>query len=73
MNVFLQRSPYIIRDKFVEQIDDQIFEPIQFTQAITSFENGQVYSVLTKDIEGNFRTLSKDMDFSFAERVANQI
>jgi hypothetical protein len=32
-----------------------------------------VYSVLTKDEEGNYSTLSKDKDFSFAERVTNQL
>lgn len=41
--------------------------------AIRQFQNGQVYSVLTKDEDGNFSTLSKKKDYSFAERVANQI
>ena len=31
-----------------------------------------MYSVLTKDQDGNYNTLSKDKDFSFAERVVNQ-
>jgi hypothetical protein len=29
--------------------------------------------VLTKDEEGNYTTLSKDKDFSFAERVTDQL
>ena len=41
--------------------------------AIKEFDNGQVYSVLTKDEEGNYSTLSKKNDFSFAERVTNEI
>jgi hypothetical protein len=32
-----------------------------------------VYSVLTKDEEGNYSTLSKDKDFTFADRVTGEL
>ena len=57
----------------MEQIEDQVFHPICFVDAIKHFESGQVYSVLTKDAQNNFSVLSKTAEKSFAERVANQI
>ena len=69
--VYLQKSPYKINGKFVEQISEQIFHPIQFIDAIKDFQSGQVYSVLTKDEYGNFNVLNQNADISFAERVAN--
>ena len=38
--------------------------------AIKSFQNGQVYSVLSKDSQGNFHPLNKQKEYTFAERVA---
>jgi hypothetical protein len=69
--IYLQKSPYKINGKFVEQIREQIFLPIKFIDAIKDFESGQVYSVLTKDENGNFNVLNQNADYSFAERVAN--
>lgn len=57
----------------VKQIEDQPFLPIEFIDAIKEFESGQVYSVLTKDDGGSFNVLSQQAEFSFAERVQNQI
>lgn len=56
--VYLQKSPYKIKGKFVEHIEEQIFLPIQFIDAIKDFQSGQVYSVLTKDEYGNFNVLN---------------
>jgi hypothetical protein len=39
--------------------------------AIKNFQNGQVYSVLSKDSQGNFYPLNKQKEeYTFAERVA---
>ena len=39
-HVYLQKSPYIINGKVVEQIEDQVFHPISFIDAIKGFESG---------------------------------
>lgn len=39
-SVYLQKSPYKIIGKVVEQIEDQIFEPLEFIDAIKDFESG---------------------------------
>ena len=39
-HVFLQKSPYVINGKVVEQIEDQVFDPVCFVDAIKDFESG---------------------------------
>jgi hypothetical protein len=52
----------------------QKVEMIAFFDAIKEFENGQVYSVFTKDQDGNFKEeINSHSDFSFAERVNNHL
>ena len=58
--MYLQKSPYKINGKFVEQIQEQIFKPVLLVDALKEFESGQVYSVMTKDDQGEFSILSKE-------------
>lgn len=49
---------------------------MQFIKAVNNFESGQVYSVLTKDDIGQFKTLNKEKGVgvsTFAEKVVNQV
>ena len=39
-SVYLQKSPYIINGKVVEHIEEQVFHPISFKDAIKGFESG---------------------------------
>ena len=71
--MYLQKSPYKINGKFVEQIQEQIFKPVLLVDALKEFESGQVYSVMTKDDQGEFSILSKEYQPSFAEKVENEI
>ena len=71
-NVYLQKTPYKIEGKHVEQIDEQAFQPTLFIDAIKEFESGQVYSVITKNDDGTFSVLDKNVEKTFAEKVAAQ-
>ena len=57
----------------MEQIHDQYFEPVPFTDALKSFESGQVYNVLSIDEQGKYSPLSKEKECTFAERVSKQL
>ena len=39
-NVYLQKSPYKIKDKFVEQIEEPVFQPELLVDALKQFESG---------------------------------
>ena len=56
----------------MEQIDEQAFQPTLFIDAIKEFESGQVYSVITKNDDGTFSVLDKNVEKTFAEKVAAQ-
>ena len=52
----------------VETVKVDKIEYIQFFDAIRNFENGQVYSVWTKDKGGNFVEINKEPGLSFLDR-----
>jgi len=60
-------------DKCVQEIHGVEQEPESFFDAVKHFESGHVYSILTKDSNGNFLGLSHQNQVSFADRVSNQI
>ena len=39
-NIYLQKSPYKINNKFVEQIEEQVFQPELLIDALKEFESG---------------------------------
>ena len=57
----------------VQKGEDIIFKPISLTDSIKSFQDGQVYKVLTKDQNGKLVPLQHEKETPFAERVANQL
>ena len=58
-NIFLQKTTYCINGRNVEQSDDKYYEPVSFIDSIEVFQSGQVYRVLTRDIDGNFSSLNQ--------------
>jgi hypothetical protein len=70
---YLQKTCFRIKDKKVEQEDDIYFEPLCFLDAFQYLEDGQVYRVLGKNLEGEFYPLSNNCNLAFADKVSNQI
>lgn len=58
-NIFLQKTTYCINGRNVEQSDDKYYEPVSFIDSIEVFQSGQVYRVLTRDLDGNFSSLNQ--------------
>ena len=69
-NVFLQKTPFKIIDKNVEQGEEHPFQPKKFYASIRDFESGQVYEVLMKNDQGSYANLNHNNELAFADRVA---
>ena len=48
-SVYLQKAQFIIKGSKVENVKIDQIEYIQFFDAVKDLQNGQVYSVFTKD------------------------
>ena len=57
----------------VEKGEDIIYQPLSLIDSIRSFQDGQVYKVLTKDKNGLLVSLQHEKETPFAERVANHL
>ena len=66
--IYFQKISYIIKDNHVEQTDDEYFNPKNLLESVSSFETGQVYSVLIKE-GNNFMCLGRNKKVNFADRV----
>ena len=71
--IYLQKIPYKIIDTCVEEIEEKAFEPVAFVEAVKNFVDGQVYSLLTKDEDGQFKAICRSRAATFADMVVNEI